>query len=204
MDDDAIRQFATRNLATKSLCRWSLLCVYIRFIIYISSRSSNRDFTTWANALDLNPSCVFLHISQRIFSTRLCPLPAPPPSPMIFPGLSSRSWRSLSSSYAVFLFSFVPLEPNAISGWLLYPCPRATRGLVATVYSSWWCSPFPPVPSSPLYFCLCFWCATTHEEFSSVTYDVPPLVFSYFPLSSAKSRIHVAVCSQRWHYIVGS
>src|SRR6218665_3255475 len=42
----------------------------------------------------------------------------------------------------------------------------------------------------------------THEEFSSATYDVPPLVFSYLPPSSAKSRIYIVVYSQRLHCIV--
>ena len=36
-----------------------------------------------SRTLDRSPSCVFLHMGQHIFSTRLCPLPAPPPSPMI-------------------------------------------------------------------------------------------------------------------------
>jgi len=37
------------------------------------------------------PSCACLHIEQCIFSTRLCPSPASPPSLMISPGISRRS-----------------------------------------------------------------------------------------------------------------
>lgn len=41
--------------------------------------------------LGLRPSCACLYIGQRFFSTRICPVPAHPPCPMIIPGLASRS-----------------------------------------------------------------------------------------------------------------
>ena len=87
-------------------------------------------------------------------------------------------------------FSFVPQEPSTRSGWFFCPCPCATRDLATVVFSSWLYSPYPPVSSSPLYFCLWFCHATTHAELSLATYDAPPLVFSCSPLSLAKGRKH--------------
>src|SRR6218665_3343290 len=69
--------------------------------------------------LGLSPSCTFLYIGQRIFSTRLCPLPAPPPSPMIFPGLSSSVLLQSSSSLSSLKNTMQHLVGSSI---LLYPC----------------------------------------------------------------------------------
>src|SRR6218665_1005843 len=44
----------------------------------------------------------------------------------------------------------------------------------------------------------------TYEVFSPATYDVPSLVCSCLPPSSAKFRINITACSQQWHYIVAS